>query len=62
MGILTTSPTFAKALHDGLFVGDLRNDSIQASRSSFEVERLMNPEQALARFVRLVMMDLSWFF
>jgi phosphatidylserine/phosphatidylglycerophosphate/cardiolipin synthase-like enzyme len=62
MGILTTSPTFAKALHDGLFVGDLKNDSIQASRSSFEVERLMNPEQALARFVRLVMMDLSWFF
>jgi hypothetical protein len=62
MGILTTSPEFAKALYDGLFVADLKKDSIPASRSSFEIERLMNPEQALAGFLRLVMVDLTWFF
>src|SRR5262249_1335824 len=38
MGILSTSPKFAKALHDGLFEVDLDRDSTLASRSSLEIE------------------------
>ena len=62
MGIVTTSPEFAKVLYEELFQADLKSDSIAASRSSFEIERLMNPERAFGRLLRLIMVDLSWFF
>jgi hypothetical protein len=62
MGILSTSPKFAKELHDDLFEVDLHRDSTLASRSSLEVEGLMNIHRILGPFLRLVLVDLSWFF
>jgi len=62
MGILSTSPQFAKQLHDNLFQVDLRRDSTPANRSSLEIEGLMNIHRILGPFLRLVLVDLSWFF
>jgi phosphatidylserine/phosphatidylglycerophosphate/cardiolipin synthase-like enzyme len=62
MGILSTSPKFCRALYESLFLQDMKIDSTRASRGSFEIERLMNPGQTLGRFLRLVLVDLSWFF
>jgi PLD-like domain len=62
MGILSTSPKFAKELHDDLFEVDLHRDSTLASRSSLEVEGLMSIHRILGPFLRLVLVDLSWFF
>ena len=60
MGILTTSPKFAKDLYRELFLPDLKRDSTLANRSSFEIERLMHPGQIFTELVRLFMVDLSW--
>ncbi|MFN8006211.1 MAG: phospholipase D-like domain-containing protein [Terriglobia bacterium] len=62
IGILSTSPEFAKSLYDNLFLQDLDQDSSVASRSSFHIERLMNPGRGIDRLVRMMMVDLSWFF
>ncbi len=62
MGILSSSPDFAKSVYEDLFSQDMGEGTTLANPSFYNIERKIRPVRALGRFVRLVMVDLLWFF
>jgi phosphatidylserine/phosphatidylglycerophosphate/cardiolipin synthase-like enzyme len=62
MGMVSTSPEFANAVHEDLFVRDMQQDATRVAPASFEMERKVRPKRILGRFVRGVMAGVFWFF
>lgn len=60
MGILTSSPDFAKSVHEDLFRQDMREGTTLTNPSFYNIERKIRPVRSLGRFVRRVMVDLLW--
>jgi phosphatidylserine/phosphatidylglycerophosphate/cardiolipin synthase-like enzyme len=62
MGIVSTSPEFAREVHEKLFLHDLQQDATRVVPSGFELERKVRPKRLMGRFVRGVLGEVFWFF
>jgi phosphatidylserine/phosphatidylglycerophosphate/cardiolipin synthase-like enzyme len=62
LGIVSTSPEFAREVHDKLFLRDMRQEASRVAATSFELERKVRPKRLVGRLIRGVMGEVFWFF
>jgi hypothetical protein len=62
MGIVSTSPDFARDVHDKLFLRDMREEALRVTPTSFELERKVRPKRLVGRLIRGVLAEVFWFF
>ncbi len=62
LGIVSTSPDFARDVYENLFMRDMRQEAFRLAPVSFEMERKVRPKRAMGRFVRGVVAEIFWFF
>jgi phosphatidylserine/phosphatidylglycerophosphate/cardiolipin synthase-like enzyme len=62
LGIVSTSPEFARAVHDQLFLRDMQQEASHVTPTGFELERKVRPKHFVGRLIRKVMAEVFWFF
>jgi phosphatidylserine/phosphatidylglycerophosphate/cardiolipin synthase-like enzyme len=62
VGILTTSPDFARKVYERFFVADASLHSRQESAENFHVLTSTNAAVGASRYLRKLLVDLFWFF